>query len=78
MKNNRVNIDKDVQSRKSIAASRHTPKREETSKITEPLKDEPKEEIEKEAKAPETSETEDVVSPAPKAKRGARSPEGES
>jgi hypothetical protein len=70
----RVNIDRDVQSRNRISASRPAPRREESKpKITEPPKDEPKEESKEETKAPEA----DNAAPAAKPKRSGRPPEGD-
>ncbi len=76
MKNNRVNIDRDVQSRKIIAATRTAPIHREEPKPVEPPKDEPKEEAKEEVKALET-ETEAAPVPAPKPKRTGRQAEGD-
>ena len=81
MKNNRVNIDRDVQSRKNIAVSRTTPVHREEPQTAEQPKDEPKEEIGEEVKIPE-AESENTQVPAPattasKPKKGARPPEGD-
>jgi len=62
----RVNIDRDVQSRRRIAASRPTPQ----PKPAEPPKDEPKEKI-------ETAEAETEVVPVTKSKKSGRPPEGD-
>jgi hypothetical protein len=70
MKNRRVNIDRDVQSRKNIAAARPIPPRKEEPKPAQPPKDEPKEESKEEA------ETQAASDPVPKSKRSGRQTQG--
>jgi hypothetical protein len=57
MKNRRVNIDRDVQSRKNIAAARPIPPRREEPKPAQPPKDESKEESKEEAETQAPSES---------------------
>jgi hypothetical protein len=76
MKNNRVNIDRDVQSRKSIAESRPAPRKRETPRTEEPPKDEPKEQPPQE-EPKETDAPDADAQPAPKAKKGGRSATGD-
>ncbi len=76
MKNNRVNIDRDVQSRKNIAATRTAPIHREEPKPVEPPRDEPKEDAKEEVKVPET-ETEAAPLSVPKPKRQGRQTEGD-
>lgn len=72
---NRVNIDRDVQSQRRIAESRHIPAPQ-NRRIEEPPADEPeKEETKETTKAPE-AEGEAAPVPAVKPKKSGRTSEG--
>lgn len=73
--NKRVNIDRDVRSRKNIAATRTAPIHREEPKTAEPHKDEPQKESGEEAQIPQT-ETRATPAPAPKTKKPGRTSEG--
>ncbi len=73
--NKRVNIDRDVRSRKNIAATRTAPIRREEPQTAEPHKDEPQEKSGEETQIPQT-DARATPAPAPKTKKPGRTSEG--